>query len=279
MSQLSAALFWIAFACYCCGTVLYWYRFALRRENAGRWATTFTGAGFVAQTLSIGAGSIATGGTLLTGANQLILASWALVLLYFVAEHLLRIKTYGVFLVPLAVVAMAIAQIVGASEPSPLTPIQQMQLAGWRVAAHVAAIVFANAGFALGALASALYLLQRQLLKSRASTALTWRLPSLQSLQMISRRAISLAFPLYTIGLLMGILQAIEVRVVFWFLDPRILMSAVVWAVFGTYLFVVHRPGVPSRTPARIALVGFVLVLMLTIVARIPAPGFHLFGL
>jgi ABC-type transport system involved in cytochrome c biogenesis permease subunit len=259
--------------------VLYWYRFALRRQNSGRWATLCTGCGFITQTLSIGAGSIATGGTLLIGSNQLILASWALVLLYFIAEHLLRIKTYGVFLVPLAVVAMAVAQVVGATEPSQLTPVQQMQLAGWRVAAHVALIVFATAAFALGALASGLFLLQRRLLKSRASTGLTWRLPSLQSLQTISRRAISLAFPLYTVGLLMGILQAIEVRVVFWYFDPRILMAAVVWAVFGAYLFVVHRPGVNSRTPARIALVGFVLVLLLTIVARIPAPGFHLFGL
>ncbi|MGV8083294.1 MAG: inner membrane protein YpjD [Coriobacteriia bacterium] len=279
MSQASAALFWLAFAFYCSASVLYWYRFVLRRENAGRWATLLTGSGFIAQTLSIGAGSIATGGTRLTGSNQLILASWALVLLYFIAEHLLRIKTYGVFLVPLAMVGMAIAQIVGAAEPSQLTPVQEMQLAGWRVAAHVALIVFANAAFALGALASALYLLQRRLLKNRASAGLTWRLPSLQSLQTIARRAVTLAFPIYTIGLLMGILQAIEVRVVFWYLDPRILMAAVVWAVFGTYLVAVHRPGVQSRTPARIALAGFALVILLTVVARIPAPGFHLFGL
>ena len=51
--------------------------------------------------------SIATGGTQLNGANQLMLASWALVLLYFVMEHLIKIKIYGTFLIPVAVVFMA----------------------------------------------------------------------------------------------------------------------------------------------------------------------------
>ena len=92
MAQISVVLFWFAMALYIVATVLYAYQFVLKHPRVGWWARFATGAGFICQTLSIGARSITTHGTQLTGANQLLLASWALVLLYFVMEHLIRIK-------------------------------------------------------------------------------------------------------------------------------------------------------------------------------------------
>ena len=111
MEQASVVLFWFALALYIAATVLYAYQFVLKRSSVGWWARFFTGAGFICQTLSIGAHSIATGGTQLNGANQLMLASWALVLLYFIMEHLIKIKIYGTFLIPVAVVFMAAAEV------------------------------------------------------------------------------------------------------------------------------------------------------------------------
>ena len=93
-------LFWFALALYIAATVLYAYQFVLKRPKVGWWARFLTGAGFICQTLSIGAHSIADDGTQLTGRNQLMLASWALVLLYFVMEHVIKIKIYGAFLIP-----------------------------------------------------------------------------------------------------------------------------------------------------------------------------------
>lgn len=274
-------LFWFAFALYCGASVLYAYRFLLKRPRVGWWATFLMGAGFICQTLSIGAGSIASGGTQLTGANQLVLVAWALALLYFVVEHFLKVKTYGAFLIPAALVLMALAETFGSvMHPADLTAVQLSQLASWRVAFHVALIVFANAGFAFSAVTSALYLIQGRQLKRRASGGLTWRLPSLESLIAISRRAISLAFPVYTAGLLFGVLRAGEEHVPLWFLDPRIMLAGIVWATFGVYLVAVYRRDVSGRTAARIALLGFVFVVALTILARVPASGgFHIFGL
>ena len=114
--QASEVLFWFALALYIGATVLYAYQFVLRRSQVGWWARFLTGAGFITQTLSIGAHSIATKGTQLTGANQLMLASWALVLLYFVMEHVIKIKVYGTFLIPVAVVLMGASQVVALEE-------------------------------------------------------------------------------------------------------------------------------------------------------------------
>ncbi len=214
MSQASVVLFWFSLALYIAATVLYAYQFVLKRSKVGWWARFCTGAGFICQTLSIGAHSISTDGTQLTGPNQLMLASWALVLLYFVMEHLIKIKIYGTFLIPVAVLFMGASQIMGGfMAPAELTEVQAMQLDSWRITFHVALIVFANAGFAFGAVSSGIYLFQEGKLKSHTSNIVTRRLPSLSTLQLIARRAISFSFPVYTAGLLLGILRAVELDV------------------------------------------------------------------
>lgn len=280
MEQGSVVLFWFALALYIGATVLYAYQFVLKRPSVGWWARFLTGAGFICQTLSIGATSMATGGTQLNGANQLMLASWALVLLYFVMEHLIKIKIYGTFLIPVAVVFMVAAELIGGfAGATELTAAQQAQLASWRVAFHVALIVFANAGFAFGAVSAALYLWQEGQLKKHRSNIVTRRLPSLATLQMVARRSISFAFPVYTAGLLMGILRAVEEDVSSWWYDPRIMMSGIVWLTFGFYLTLVYRHNASTRTTSWVAVFGFVLVVILAIIARTVQGGFHVFGL
>jgi len=280
MQQASVVLFWFSLALYICATVLYAYQFVLRRAKTGWWARFFTGAGFICQTLSIGAHSMAMHGTPLTGPNQLMLASWALVLVYFVMEHAIKIKIYGAFLIPIAVFFMGAAEIIGGfTGPAVLSPIQLEQLDSWRVTFHVALIVFANAGFAFAAIASGLYLFQAAQLKAHRSSIITRRLPSLTTLQTMARRAILFSFPVYTAGLLLGILRAIEEGVDQWWFDPRIMMSGFVWVAFGTYLALVYRRNASARTSSWVAIIGFVLVVILAIIARTVPVGFHLFGL
>jgi len=279
MSQASVVLFWFSLALYIAATVLYAYQFVLKRAKVGWWARFMTGAGFICQTLSIGALSMATHGTQLTGSNQLMLASWALVLLYFVMEHLIKIKIYGTFLIPVAVLFMGAAQIMGGfMAPAQLTEVQAMQLDSWRVTFHVALIVFANAGFAFGAVSSGIYLFQEGKLKSHTSNIVTRRLPSLSTLHTIARRAIGFSFPVYTAGLLLGILRAVELDVSMWWFDLRIMLSGFVWVIYGTYLVLVYRQHVSSRTSSWVALLGFVVVVAVAIVARTVPMGFHVFG-
>jgi ABC-type transport system involved in cytochrome c biogenesis permease subunit len=279
MTQASIVLFWFSMALYIAATVLYAYQFVLKRSKVGYWARWHTGAGFICQTLSIGANSLAHGTTQLTGANQLMLASWALVLLYFVMEHIIKIKIYGAFLIPVAVLLMGASQIMGGFvAQAQLTEAQAMQLDSWRVAFHVALIVFANAGFAFGAVSSGIYLFQENSLKQHKSNIVTRRLPSLSTLQMIARRAISFSFPVYTVGLLLGILRAVELGVDQWWFDPRIMLAGLVWLVFGTYLVLVYLQNVSNRTSSWVALLGFLLVVIVAIVARTVPMGFHVFG-
>jgi ABC-type transport system involved in cytochrome c biogenesis permease subunit len=262
-------------------TVLYAYQFILRRQKVAWWARFLTGAGFLCQTVSIGLNSIVNHGTPLTGPNQLVLASWALVLLYFAMEHVIHIRAYGTFLVPVGVVLMVVAQLLGASGKGSLvpTPTVTAQLNSIGVGFHVALVVFANAGFAVGSISAMLYLFQSTQLKRHKTSVVSRRLPSLANLQTVARRSISLAFPVYCAGISLGVIRAIQTDVSGWWLDPRIMTSGLVLVTYAVYLVLTYRHDVSSRRTAWVALVGFVFVVVLGVLARTVPAGFHVFGL
>jgi ABC-type transport system involved in cytochrome c biogenesis permease subunit len=200
------------------------------------------------------------------------------VLVYFIVEHLVKLKVYGTILLPIALLALIAAQVMGAGAPvKPPSPTDLALLESWRVTVHVVLIVFGNALFAIGAVASGAYLGLEGQLKSHRTSTLFKRLPSLAQTDTIARRAIALGFPIYTGGLLLGVLRAVETDVAGWWADPRVMLAGAVWAVFGAYLHLQYRHGA-ARTAARVALVGVVLVIALAIIARTVPAGFHVFA-
>lgn len=280
MEQFSVISHWFALALLVGATVLYAYQFVLRRPTLAWWARTGTGVGLLTLTVSIGARSRVTGGTELTGPhNTLVLLAWALLLLYFVVEYFFKVKTYGTFLVPVAVALLLVAQFLSGATPKGLTPAELELLDSWRVGIHVALIMFAYAGFAIGSSAAILYLIQDAQLKAHKTTPLFKRLPSLTQTQTLARRAIGLAFPGFTAGTILGVIRAIETDVSGWWADPRVMVSGIVWAIYGVYLFRVYRHGISARTASWIAVAGIVSVTVLAILARTLPAGFHVFGL
>jgi ABC-type uncharacterized transport system permease subunit len=279
--EVAFVAFWLAMAFYVAATVLYGYQVVTRRAVLSWYATFATGAGFLLHTASIGLRSSATDGTELTGANVLVLMAWALVLVYFLVEHLMKVKTYGALLVPAALVMMLIAQVLGVSRGvlADVTPEQAVLLDNWRVGIHVALISFANAGYAIGAAASLMYVLMERQLKARKATKLFSRLPSLAQTERVAWRSVLWAFPLYSAGLILGVLRAIETDVSLWWADIRVVLSGFVWLVFAAHLVLRWRHGWQGRRGAYLLLAGFVLVVVLAVVARTIPAGFHVFGL
>ncbi|GAV31691.1 MAG: cytochrome c biogenesis protein CcsA [Coriobacteriia bacterium] len=274
MATAAVIAFWFATLLYGAATVLYAYHFLSKRPAYSWYATFFTGAGFLCHTASIGMRSIAEDGTRLDGQNQLILLAWALVLVYFVVEHLVKIKVYGVLLVPAGSLLMVVSQFFARKGAAPVSPLVE----NWKIGIHVAMIVFANAGFIVGAVASLAYLIQERQLKLRKTSMLFKRLPPLASIDLLARRAIAFAFPAYTAGLMLGIVRAYETDQQGWWADPRVMLAGLVWAAFGTYLALHYSERATARTTARLAIVGAVLVAVLAIVARTVPAGFHVFG-
>jgi ABC-type transport system involved in cytochrome c biogenesis permease subunit len=283
LGVVSSLTMGLAMVCLAAATVLYAYHFVAKRPSASFYASFMTGVAFVSLTASIGLHSSVVQGTRIYGPYSLVLAAWALVVVYFAVEHLIRLKVYGTVLVPLALLALVVAQLMGAGSvgPNP-SPVDVALFDSWRVGVHVALVVFANAGFFIGGVASAAYHGLEAQLKAHRTSTLFKRLPSLGQTDSIARRAIVFAYPAYSGGLLLGVLRAIEEqdKIGTWWLDPRIMLSGIVWLIFGAYLYMRYGRNISARTSAIVAIVGVFFVIALAIVARTPGlTGFHIFGI
>ncbi|MCS6777835.1 MAG: cytochrome c biogenesis protein CcsA [Chloroherpetonaceae bacterium] len=113
-------------------------------------------------------------------------------------------------------------------------------LANRMVSAHVIAIL---ASFALCFLASGcavLYLIQHHQLKSHAGGRLFRMLPPLATLDSLAYHAVAYALPLLTLGLVLGIAQALEEPagkpVAAWLTDPHTLTAFGAWFCYLAYL-------------------------------------------
>jgi len=279
MVRFDVMTMWLSLAALAGATVSYAYYFLSKRATFSWYASFLTGLGFLCLTASIGLHSSSSEGSRLVGAYSLVLAAWALLLVYFIVEHLIKLKVYGTVLVPAALLALVVAQLMGAGAPvGHIAPGEVALLENWRVAVHVVLIVFGNAGFLIGATASAAYLGLEAQLKSHRTSTLFKRLPSLAQTDLIARRAVAFAFPVYSGGLLLGVLRALETDQAGWFADPRVMLSGVVWVVFAFYLYLQYGRGVSGKTAARVALVGAALVIALAVLARTVPMGFHIFA-
>jgi ABC-type transport system involved in cytochrome c biogenesis permease subunit len=275
MERGAIVTFWFATLLYAAATVLYGYYFVDKRRRLAWYATFATGAGFLMHTASIGLRWAQKGSFPFEGPfESLLIAAWALILIYFAVEHLFNVKVLGTLAVPAALVAMVIAQLnfdVPVGETADV-------LDSWRVGIHVVVINLANAGFAIGAGASVLYLVQEAQLKSHRTNVFFRRLPSLATTDRLSRQAIAWGFPAYTAGILLGTIRAAEFDLAGWYLDPRVMLAFTVWVIFGAYLYLRASSRIGGRVAAWLALVGLVAVVALAIVARTVPSGFHIFG-
>lgn len=272
MELASVVLFWLAVAAYCSAAIGYGYQFILRKPSLGRHARVLTGIGFVLQTASIGAHSSVAGGTALSGPNILMLASWVGILVYFVFEHLLKVKAYGAFFVPISLAMMLAARLLGAGA---VDEVANQVFYEWPLlVAHLVLIFLASAAFIIGGVAAGLLVYQEYLLKNHKSSSVARRMPSLSALKRVSRRSIVIGFPLITLGMLLGAVRAVGLGVDNWYLELRIVMTSVVWWIYAVYLMQVYRTGVTVRASSYVAVLGAVATIALIILAGVRPHAF-----
>src|SRR5256885_15092591 len=120
---------------------------------------------------------------------------------------------------------------------------------GW-LFAHIAMIFTGYAALFLSFGASLLYLLQERGLKAKKSSRVFSRLPALEVIDEIGYRSLLLGFPFMTLGLIAGVVvaQAAYGRVDL--LDPKILLSILMWSVYLIMLYTRWNAGWRGRRAA-----------------------------
>src|SRR5579862_208597 len=128
---------------------------------------------------------------------------------------------------------------------------------GW-LFAHIALIFTGYAALVLSFGASLLYLIQERSLKSKKGGGLLSRLPALEVIDEIGFRSLLLGFPFMTLGLIAGtvVAQATYGRIDL--LDPKILLSILMWIVYLILLYTRWTAGWRGRRAAYLAAGAFV---------------------
>jgi ABC-type uncharacterized transport system permease subunit len=105
--------------------------------------------------------------------------------------------------------------------------------------------------------ASLLYLIQERSLKAKRPGILS-RLPALEVIDEIGFRSLLLGFPFMTLGLIAGAVVAQSTYGRIALLDPKILLSILMWAVYLILLFTRWSAGWRGRRAAYLAAGAFI---------------------
>jgi cytochrome c-type biogenesis protein CcsB len=189
--------------------------------------------------------------------ESLVFFSWTIVLVYLIVDIRYHQRTIGIFASPLAAITIAVTSLLPGvtSDIRFLVPALQ---SNW-LAIHVITCMFGYAAFAISFGISIAYLFQG---KKRLSSSHTIRwLPPARTLDEINYKAITIGFPLLTIGIVTGAIWAHYSWGNYWSWDPKETASLVTWLIYAAFLHARYTHAWQGKKTALLSIVGFCAVI------------------
>jgi len=200
-----------------------------------------------------------------TAYGALLAVAWVLAVFYFYGSLHHSQRAWAIFVLPfvLAIVALALA----------LTSTDQETLGtGWESgkhfwgALHGLFLVLASVGVCVGSIASVMYLIQARRLRMKLNPLGGLKMLSLERLETMNRRAINIAFPLLSVGLLIGVflLKSGSLGADSWF-SVKVLATLGLWVLFLVLLYLRYAVHLPGRRLAMLTLASLFLVVLVLV--------------
>lgn len=155
----------------------------------------------------------------------------------------------------------------GASEIQPLVPALQ----SWWMKIHVPANFIGYGTFALAAMVATAYLL-------KSHGKLVDRLPSLEVLEDVMYKSISVGFAFFTVATILGALWAAEAWGGYWSWDPKETWALIVWLNYAAWLHMRLVSGLRGNIAAWWALVGLLVTTFAFLGVNMFLSGLHSYG-
>lgn len=200
-----------------------------------------------------------------TGYGALLLLAWVLAVFYLYGTVHHRHQAWGLFVLPVVLILTWLSYVLYRTADAPGLWFSAEHVWG---TVHGILVLAASVGITVGFLASVMYLVQVRRLRKKRNPLGGLRLLSLERLETMNRRAIDWAFPLLTVGLLLGALRVPSVLGMNW-ADPKILSTVGLWVVALVLLYLRYRAHLPARRLALLTIASFGLMLV-TLVASHP---------
>lgn len=222
-----------------------------------RWlALTFGAAGLVAQTIFLAVQQP----RLIWQYGWMLFLAWILAVFYLVGSVHHRRLSWGLFVLPLVLALVGLGAAFGRPENN-AHPSSENVLSiptAWGIV-HSWLLLLAAVGLCVGFLSSLMYLVQAHRLRAKTLPGHGLRLWSLERIEAMNRRAIVLAFPLLTAGMLVGLVLMLQANLTGW-TDPRVVASVVLWLTFAVLLYLRFGYHLRGRPVALLTILTFVLL-------------------
>ncbi len=194
-----------------------------------------------------------------------------IILVFLVMEFRFKIAALGSFMLPLVLILMIPTSVISGR----IEEIKPVLKSGW-LGVHTSFAVLGDAAFAFSFIVSIMYLIQERQLKTKHLGAIFHRLPSLDIMDTLGYKALTLGWPLFTLGMITGSIWANSAWGTYWSWDPKETWSLITWVI---YLVLLHLRtiGWRGRKMAFLSIIGFVFVLVSFFVVSRVNVGKHTF--
>jgi cytochrome c-type biogenesis protein CcsB len=254
---MGTILFELALTFYFAATIISIVDIFKGGKESSRLMLFATGAGFIIHSVSIIYRYIAAGHLPITSMHEASsFFAWCIVLIFFFLEYRYKIGIMGSFILPMVFILMLSSSVLP-REIRPLSPVLQSYWLG----IHTFLAFLGNAAFAVACGIGIMYLLQEHYLKSKHLGDLFKRLPSLQVLDEINYKLITLGFPLLTLAIITGALWAESAWGSYWRWDPKEVWSLITWFIYALVLHVRLTAGWRGKRAAILSIIGFLVIL------------------
>jgi ABC-type transport system involved in cytochrome c biogenesis permease subunit len=190
---------------------------------------------------------------------------WLLTLSYLYLELTTEERAMGVFILPIIVLLQIIPVVhPGVENKDPILDSPWFWV-------HVSSLLFAYASFALAGMLGLVYMLQFKQIKKKHLGYFYTRLPSLQIVDDMNSRAVTVGWLFLTIGVVAGVIWAAQARTLvpgdpnlqlMSLADPKVFIAVLTWAVYSFAVFARRTLGWSGRRAAWLSAVGFGIVLL-----------------
>jgi cytochrome c-type biogenesis protein CcsB len=131
--------------------------------------------------------------------------------------------------------------------------------------------------FAVTFIAGIMYLIQEYQIKNKKFGSLYARLPSLETLDSISRHSLMYGFPLLTIGMITGAIYAQHALGSYWRWDPKEVWSLITWLLYAALLHERLAVGWRGRRAAFMAIFAFLVLIFSFVGVSVWLSDYHSF--
>jgi len=194
--------------------------------------------------------------------ESLVFFGWTLALIYLIIELRTKMRTIGVFAVPLAFFAMLYALTL---DPA-IKPLLPALKSNWLIA-HVITCFLGYAAFGVSAALAVMYLVTGQ--PKSPST------PRAATLDDLIYQTVVVGFILLTAGIVTGSIWANSAWGTYWSWDPKETWSLITWLVYAAMLHSRYMRGWQGRRLALFSLLGFTCVLFTYFGVNLLLSGLH----